>query len=1064
MRRVLVVDDKEENVYFLEALLGGRDCTVVAARHGAEALALARKEPPDLVISDLLMPVMDGYTLLRLWKADSRLRHIPFVVYTATYTDPQDEALAIDLGADAFILKPAEPDVFVARIDEILGGAAASGMAPTVPREGPETQQLYSSTLIRKLEEKSLLLEEANRALARDIAERTRAQEMLSASESALRAVWQASLDALVTMDHAGLVRDLNLAAEQMFGFARDQVLGQPLDTVMMPPEFRAAHRRGLRHFLETGEGPILGQRVESTARRANGADFPVELAIVVLHGGPQPSFIGTIRDITDRKQSQQKLQVSEERFRELAENVSDAFYNYDPRSKRLLYANSAYERIWGRPLEQVLDNPLDYLEDIHPDDHAEASVAFERQLGGERTTIEFRVVRPDGTTCWVQETASPVLDGAGQVERIVGTMRDVTEARAADQRMRDSEERFRLLANASIDAIWDWDITRNTVWWSDGFEATFGYRTEDMIPPRGPWTGLIHEDDRAAVTGTLDQALQTGLRFWQAEYRFRRSDGKFVYVHDRGNIIRDAAGTPVRIIGGMSDISERKRFEARLAEQAELLDKARDAIFLRDLEGRVIYWNKSAERLYGWTAAEVVGRIASDFFYDESGSSDAALAEVRSSDEWIGETEQLTKSGRKLMVESRLNLVRDDAGEPRSILAINTDITEKKRLEGQFLRAQRMESVGTLAGGIAHDLNNVLTPIMMSLEMLRADEHDADRLRILSNVQASANRGADMIRQLLTFTRGVEGVRAAVNLAQIGHEIARIIRDAFPKDIEFRFQVAAGLWGIQADATQIHQVVMNLCVNARDAMPQGGVVDVRMRNRSVDAVQAGMSAIGRPGNYVEVSVRDTGSGIPAHVQQRMFEPFFTTKELGKGTGLGLATVLSIVRSHGGFINVYSEEAKGSTFHVYLPAGASPEPSEPGGKRPVTLPRGRGETILVVDDDESLRMIAAAILEHYGYRVVTAEHGAEALEKYRERPAEIALVLTDMAMPVMDGPALVAALRAINPGLRMICSSGLASATDMAEVRAAGVRHFVPKPYDAETILTVLRQALDEPA
>jgi PAS domain S-box-containing protein len=310
MRRVLVVDDKEENLYFLEALLGGRDCTVVSAHHGAEALALARKEPPDLVISDLLMPVMDGYTLLRLWKADSRLCRIPFVVYTATYTDPLDEALAFDLGADAFILKPAEPDVFVARIDEILSGAAAT-VARTVPREGPETQQLYSSALIRKLEEKSLLLEEANRALALDIAEKTRAQELLSTSESALRAVWQSSLDALVTMDHAGLVRDLNPAAELMFGFARDTVLGRPLDSVMIPPEIRAAHRRGLRHFLETGEGPILGQRVESTAMRANGAEFPVELGIVVLHGGPQPSFIGTIRDITERKQSQQKLQIS---------------------------------------------------------------------------------------------------------------------------------------------------------------------------------------------------------------------------------------------------------------------------------------------------------------------------------------------------------------------------------------------------------------------------------------------------------------------------------------------------------------------------------------------------------------------------------------------------------------------------------------------------------------------------------------------------------------------------------------------------------------------------------
>lgn len=1061
MRRVLVVDDKEENVYFLEALLGGRDCTVVGARHGAEALALARQEPPDLIISDLLMPVMDGYTLLRHWKADSRLRHIPFVVYTATYTEPQDEALALDLGADAFILKPAEPEAFISRIREVMSSKAATRAAPDL---SPDIQQTYSSTLIRKLEEKSLLLEEANRNLARDIVERTRAQELLSASESARRAVWQSSLDAIVTMDQAGVIQDFNPMAEEIFGYKREMVIGRPMDMVIIPPEFREGHRRGLKRYLETGEGRILGQRIEHTAIRANGTRFPVELAIVALKGGPRPSFIGTVRDITDRKQAQQKLQLSEERFRELAENVSDIFYNYDPRNNRLLYVNAAYERIWGRPLEQVLENPLIYLEDIHPDDHAVASAAFERQLAGERTTIEFRVVRPDGTTCWVQETANPVLDADGQVERIVGTMRDVTEARATDQRMRESEERFRLLANASIDAIWDWDVSNNTVWWSEGFAATFGYRTEDMMPPRGPWTGLIHEGDRAAVTGTLDQALQTGQPFWQAEYRFKRSDGKFVHVHDRGNIIRDAAGTPVRIIGGMTDISERKRYEARLAEQAELLDKARDAIFLRDLEGRIVYWNKSAERLYGWTEEEITGRQAAEYFYTDPAPWLAMLAEVTTTGEWTGEVEQLTKSGRKVTVECRLNLVRDDAGQPRSILAINTDITERKRLESQFLRAQRMESVGTLAGGIAHDLNNVLTPVMVSLELLRADEHDAERLRILSNVQSSANRGADMIRQLLSFTRGIEGVLAAVNLARIGGEIAKIVRDTFPKDVEFRLESDPDLWSVHADATQMHQVLMNLCVNARDAMPHGGVLDVKMRNRRLDAAQAAMSAGGRPGNYVEVSVRDTGSGIPVHVQERMFEPFFTTKELGKGTGLGLANVLSIVRSHGGFINVYSEEGKGSTFRVHLPAGAHPQASKLVETRPVVLPRGKGEMVLVVDDDESIRVIASTILERHGYRTLSASNGMEAVALYRERPGQIDLVLTDMAMPVMGGPAMVVAMKQISAGQRIVCCSGLASGTDLAEVKAAGVRHFVPKPYTAETILTTIRQALDGPA
>jgi PAS domain S-box-containing protein len=511
-----------------------------------------------------------------------------------------------------------------------------------------------------------------------------------------------------------------------------------------------------------------------------------------------------------------------------------------------------------------------------------------------------------------------------------------------------------------------------------------------------------------------------------------------------------------------MTDIRERTRYDARLAEQAELLDKARDAIILRDLEGRIVYWNKSAERLYGWTAEEIAGQAAAEYFYADPAPWFAMLAEVMATGEWTGEVEHLTRSGRKVMVESRLNLVRDGAGQPRSILAINTDITERKRLETQFLRAQRMESVGTLASGIAHDLNNVLTPIMVSLELLRANEQDPDRLRILLSVQSSANRGADMIRQLLSFTRGVEGVHVPVNLARIGREIGKIIRDTFPKDIEFRMEAAPELWSIQADATQAHQVLMNLCVNARDAMPQGGVLEMEMVNRALDAVQAGLSGVGRPGNYVEITVRDNGCGIPVHVQERMFEPFFTTKELGKGTGLGLANVLSIVRSHGGFVNVQSEEGNGSAFRVFFPAGAHPQASEQLETRPVVLPRGNGETILVVDDDESIRTIASTILERHGYRVQTAANGAEAVALYRKRAAEISVVLTDMAMPVMDGAAAVAALKAINPGLRIVCCSGLASGTDLAMVQALGVRHFVPKPYTAETILATIRKALDE--
>jgi CheY-like chemotaxis protein len=373
------------------------------------------------------------------------------------------------------------------------------------------------------------------------------------------------------------------------------------------------------------------------------------------------------------------------------------------------------------------------------------------------------------------------------------------------------------------------------------------------------------------------------------------------------------------------------------------------------------------------------------------------------------------------------------------------------------------MESLGTLAGGIAHDLNNVLAPVLISIEFLRLEERNPERLEVLSSLQDSVRRGADLVRQVLSFARGIEGERVLTNLHHLAREMQQIVRDAFPKNIEFRLESANDLWTISADPTQMHQVMMNLCVNARDAMPNGGRLTLALHNLEVDEIFAGMNPDARPGSYVIIKVEDTGEGIPANIQARIFEPFFTTKEFGKGTGLGLATVLTIVKSHGGFIKLYSEQGKGTNFNVYLPAGGKPEP----GERPVAaakrLPCGSGELILVVDDEEGVRTVTQRTLERFGYRVMTAVHGAEAVALYAEHGAEVAVVLTDMAMPVMDGPATILALKMMNPAVKIIGSSGHASGGGVAKATGIGVEHFVPKPYTAETLLKVLAEVLSQP-
>ena len=427
----------------------------------------------------------------------------------------------------------------------------------------------------------------------------------------------------------------------------------------------------------------------------------------------------------------------------------------------------------------------------------------------------------------------------------------------------------------------------------------------------------------------------------------------------------------------------------------------------------------------------------------------------------WSGELQQLSRDGRKLTAECNWTLIRDAAGQPKSILAINTDITEKKKLEAQFLRAQRLESIGTLAGGIAHDLNNVLSPMLMAVQMLQLKVADEQGQRMLDLLRTNAERGGEMVRQVLSFARGIGGERAAMQLRHLVREIVKILKETFPKSIEISFRLGEDLAMVNGDTTQLHQVLMNLCINARDAMPDGGRLTIEAENRVVDETCAQMILDARPGRFVMITVTDTGTGIPTEHLDRIFDPFFTTKEVGKGTGLGLSTVLGITKGHGGFVNVYSEPGKGTQFRIYLPALEIPQVTLSDAGHPA-LPAGRGETILVVDDELAIREITRSTLEAFNYRALTANDGAEAIALYAQHRDEIRVVLTDMMMPLMDGPALIRALRKLDPEVRIIASSGLTENGRAAELTQSGVSTFLAKPYSADKLLKALAEVLSE--
>jgi PAS domain S-box-containing protein len=884
------------------------------------------------------------------------------------------------------------------------------------------------------------------RLFTRDISDKknteTIAQETLASLQFQKYALDRSAI--VAATDRDGIIISVNERFCEISQYSAAELIGKThrvINSGYHPPEFF----RDLWAVITSGQ--VWNGEIKNRAK--DGSYYWVATTIVpCLDESGQPFQYLSIRfDVTSRKQAEESVRENELKFRAIFDGTFQFIGLLDTQGI-LLEANRTALNAIGVTQNDVVGQLFWATPwwTHSPDLQIQLQQGVERAATGELVRFEAKHFLADGSFIIVDFSLSPIFDDTGKVVMLIPEGRDITERKQLE---RDREQ---FLAVASeLQLI----LGSNGYfqWVSPMFESTLGWTTAEMTSAQ--WTQFVHPDDIAPSVAE-ETSLFDGNELFAFENRYRHKDGSYRWFS--WNAQPDPEKQVIYAVA--VDITDRKAAEQKIQEQAALLDIATDAIVVRDLDNVIEFWNKGAESIYGWQATETIGQSVTQLLYaDIPLETKIAAQMVREQGAWQGELHKLTKAGKAVIVESRWTLVRDEAGNPRSILSVDTDITEKKSLEQQFLRAQRLESLGSLASGIAHDLNNVLTPIVGAAQLLplTLPNLDARNQRLLDMLVDSSKRGSGLVKQILTFARGTDGERTTIQVRHILAEIVSVARQTFPKSIEINLNLdSEDLWLVSVDATQIHQVLMNLFVNARDAMSNGGSLTASAENIIINT-DLRLSLQLPAGSYILITVTDTGIGMTSEMLEQIFDPFFTTKETG--TGLGLSTVQGIVKAHGGSIAVESEIGQGTSFKIYLPAIDRREAEIPTVDE--DLYDGKGQLVLVVDDEMAIREITKESLETYNYRVMLANDGIEAIDIYAQNHRSIAIVLVDMMMPNLDTPSIVLALQQINPQVRVVVMSGSYLNLE-AIVQRQNVSAYLTKPFTTAQMLQTLSEIQPE--
>ncbi|HWL14836.1 MAG TPA: PAS domain-containing protein [Opitutus sp.] len=784
----------------------------------------------------------------------------------------------------------------------------------------------------------------------------------------------------------------------------------------------------------------------------------------------------GTSRDVTAEREKEERLRTLTDRWQLALRASRYGVWDWDPATGHLIWDDRLFE-IYGVDRTAFPGTHQGWLDLLHPEDRPRAEAVEQEALrfGREEFDNEFRIVLADGFVRYIEMHAYIRRDEQGQAVRVVGMDRDVTAEKQTLEALRMAEERWQLAIEGTNDGVWDWNIPTGITYHDQRWSQMLGYDVGEIPDTIESWNSLIHPDDLPACLSATDDHFARRTPLYHHEYRMRTKQGDWKWILDRGKVVtRDAQGRPIRMVGMHTDVTARKNLEQKLHQFEQLATQVSELAQIGgwelDLDTMQLAWSVQVRRIHEVQPGyRPTVHSSIEFFAPEARDivSTAMKAAMTHGRHYDLELPLITATGRRIWVRALTRAEMRDHKPVRLIGALQ-DISSRRdseearrKLEFQLFQAQKMETLGTLAGGIAHDFNNLLTGIMGYQELVadvlgdNTTAHD-----YLAQARGASIRARELVEQILTFGRhSQDDQHTSLDIALVIEEARRLLRATIPATIAIETHISPECGPVLGDATQIHQVILNLGSNAAHAMSvKGGVLSITLAPVDQNGPRSATLATLPSGDYLRLTVSDTGHGMDESTLQRIFDPFFTTKEVREGTGLGLAVVHGIVRAHRGAIDVESSMGVGSTFHIYLPTAA--KDAEPDGGATMQSPRGNGEMIFIVDDEDTVASFTKFALENKGYRAATIDTAPQCLEALRADPHACAVLITDQTMPGMTGTELAGKLREFAPDLPIIVMSGYFLKIPPQEIAQIGHVELLGKPFTTDELAWMVHRVL----